>query len=168
MPFLFFDDNFVTHSGIRITNISRLREPLSLDMSEVALIEGSILELTGGFSSKFDNIAAGLQMYMQSCKRSDINLCIQSIRWVLWSIHPTCALHKMKTLENVEYLYYLFLGFQTPLPLEHLMHKLVHLVSYHQVVTKLHFQRHKILVFRSWFFPIMAHINKAQPPNFNG
>ena len=41
----------------------RLLEPPSFDRSEVALIEGSILELTGGFLSKFDNIAAGIQMY---------------------------------------------------------------------------------------------------------
>ena len=54
MPFLFFDDNCVTHSGIRITNVSRLLEPLSFDRSEVALIEGLILELVGGFSSKFE------------------------------------------------------------------------------------------------------------------
>ena len=39
MPFLFFDDNFVTHSGIRITNVPRLLEPLSFDRSEVALID---------------------------------------------------------------------------------------------------------------------------------
>ena len=86
MSFLFFDDNVLTHFSIRITNVSssvaRLLEPLSFDRSEVALIEGSKLELTGGFSSKFDNVAAGLQMYMQSYKRSDINLFIQSIRWV--------------------------------------------------------------------------------------
>ena len=88
MPFLFFEDNVLTHSGIRITNVARLLEPLSFDRSEVALIEGSKLELTGGFSFKFDNIAAGLQRYMQSYKRSDINLCIQSIRWVWWSILP--------------------------------------------------------------------------------
>ena len=86
MPFLFFEDNVLTHSGILITNVSssvaRLLEPLSFDRSEVALIEGSKLELTGGFSSKFYNIAAGLQRYMQSYKREDINLSIQSIRWV--------------------------------------------------------------------------------------
>ena len=70
MPFLFFDDNFVAHSGLmRTTNVSRLLEPLSFDRSEVLLIEGSMLELTSGFLSKFDNIAAGLQMYMQSYKR---------------------------------------------------------------------------------------------------
>ena len=60
----------------------RLLEPPSFDRSEVALIEGSILELTGGFLSKFDNIATGIQRYMQSYKREDINLSIQSIRWV--------------------------------------------------------------------------------------
>ena len=48
---------------------SRLLEPPSFDRSEVVLIEGSILELTSGFLSKFDNIAADIQRYMQSCKR---------------------------------------------------------------------------------------------------
>ena len=47
-------------------------------------------------------------MKMQSCKRSDINLFIQSIRWVWWSIHLTCALHKWKHSETLNI--YLFLG----------------------------------------------------------
>ena len=75
-------------------------------------------------------------------------------------IHITCTLHKLNHSKTLNI--YLFLGmhwlwqFQTPLPLEHLMHKLVHLVSYHQVVTKMHCQRHKILVSRSWCFPIIT------------
>ena len=72
---------------------------------------------------------------------------------------------QMKTLENIEYLFIPGGALAVTISdsssigaFNAQINSFSAISSYHKVVTKLHFQRHKILVFRSRFFPIMTQL----------
>ena len=79
---------------------------IRLNLPQDMLIEGSILELTGGVSFKFDNIAAGLQRYI-------CNHAKDQILNYLFRVSGGCGdpsymymrTSQMKTLENIEYIF---------------------------------------------------------------